>query len=179
MSENSAFRGEDESAGSASPALDLAAAAFLCALGLLFAGLSLALPVPDALLSAPGLLPFLTSASMAVMAILLGLSAWQRRNGDTYPAFHWSSETARRLAASVAICIYLASLQVLDAEGFIEVFGTQVPLGSFEPSTIILLAALLRLFWTQKLAAVVAVSTVWTLCLSIAFRGLFGIPLPG
>ncbi|MEM9473877.1 MAG: hypothetical protein AAGA71_01190 [Pseudomonadota bacterium] len=60
MSDDAAtFRGEDEGAGEAPPALDLAAAIFLLALGAVFAGLSLALPVPGKALSAPGLLPFL------------------------------------------------------------------------------------------------------------------------
>ena len=88
-------------------------------------------------------------------------------------------ETGRRIAASAAVAIYLAALQSLQLEGFVQVGSLQVPLGGFEPATIVFLCVLLRLFWTDRLSAVLAVSSAWTLCLSLAFRGLFGIPLPG
>ena len=177
--EATAFRGEDESAGEASPALDLIAAGFLFTLGLFFAALSLTLPVPGRVVSAPGLLPFVTSASLAVMAFLLGVSAWRRR--DFAPGFATGicSESARRIAAAGAVAVYLGALETLSLEGFVPVFGGQIPIGGFEPATIIFLTALLRLFWTDRLASVLTVSVGWTLCLSFAFRGLFGIPLPG
>ena len=112
-----AFRGEDESAGEASPALDLIASVFLFALGAVFAVMSLALPVPGKTLSAPGLLPFLTSASLAVMAVLLGLSAWRRRVVAPPAARASDGEGARRLAAAGAVGVYLVALDVLDIEG--------------------------------------------------------------
>jgi len=179
MSENSAFRGEDESAGEASPALDLIAAAFLFCLGLFFAALSLALPVPGKALSAPGLLPFLTAASLAVMAILLGLSAWRRRGLPAENEETPAGETSRRLQAIGAVAVYIGALQGLGFETFVPLGSLQIPLGGFEPATIIFLSVLLRLFWTDSLSRIVAVSAGWTLCLSLAFRGLFGIPLPG
>jgi len=180
MSEDAAaFRGEDESAGAAPPALDLAAAVFLFALGIFFAVLSLALPVPGKVLTAPGLLPFVTSASLAVMAALLGLSAWRRRATAAADTDSAHGESARRFASVAAITVYLAVLSVLDAESFLPIFGHQIPVGGFEPATAFLLSVLLRLFWTERLAPVVSVSVAWTVCLSLAFRGLFGIPLPG
>ncbi|SHG83284.1 tripartite tricarboxylate transporter TctB family protein [Marivita hallyeonensis] len=177
--DTAAFRGEDESAGEASPALDLIASGFLFALGLFFAALSLALPVPGGLVSAPGLLPFVVSASLAVMAIVLGLSAWRRRVFVAPLQVEIDSEIARRIAAAGAVAVYLAALQTLSLEGFVAILGRQIPIGGFEPATIVFLTALLRLFWTDRLAAVVTVSVGWTLCLSFAFRGLFGVPLPG
>ncbi len=174
-----AFRGEDESAGAAAPALDLIAAAFLVVLGIALAILSLRLPVPGKVLSAPGLLPFLTAASLTVMAVLLGLSAWKRSGQPAPASTSEDGETGRRLIAIAAIGIYLVALQSLAVEGFVPLGGQQIPVGGFEPATIIFLSVLLRLFWTARLTPVVGVATVWTLCLSLAFRGLFGIPLPG
>ena len=121
------FHGEDESAGAAPPALDLAAAVFLFALGIVFAGLSLALPVPGKTLTAPGLLPFLTSASLAVMAVLLGLSAWRRRAAAALEQPIAIRESHRRLGAMGAIAVYLGALQSLDTEGFVPAFGLQLP----------------------------------------------------
>lgn len=178
--QDAVFRGEDENAGQAPPVLDLAAAVFLFCLGALFAGLSLALPVPDKLLSAPGLLPFIISASLAIMAVLLGLSGWRRRHEAPPSDFVLVPvETARRALAASAVAVYLGALQVITLEGFVPLLGRQVPVGGFEPATIIFLSVLLRVFWTERLFPVVAVATGWTLCLSLAFRGLFGIPLPG
>ena len=174
-----AFKGEDESAGAASPALDLAAAVVLFVLGGVFAVLSLALPVPGKVFSAPGLLPFLTSASLCAMAGLLGLSAWRRRNGPVEPATLPGGETARRLTLVGAVGLYLLALDTLALERFVPLWGAQVPLGGFEPATVLFLAVLLRLCWTDRPIAIVSVSVGWTLCLSLAFRGLFGIPLPG
>ena len=176
---DTAFKGEDESAGAAPPALDLGAAAFLFVLGAVFAGLSLALPVPGKIFSAPGLLPFLTSASLCVMAVLLGLSAWRRRALPMPEPHRDPGEGMRRLVAIVAVAGYLAALDALRLEGFVPVLGLQVPVGGFEPATILFLLILLRLFWTVRPGPLVAVAVGWTLCLSLAFRGLFGIPLPG
>ena len=174
-----AFKGEDESAGAASPALDIAAAAFLFLLGAVFAWLSLNLPVPGKVFSAPGMLPFLTSTSLCVMAVLLGLSAWKRRGVQAETIVVEGGEAARRMSLFVAVGLYIFALDAFELERFVAILGAQVPVGGFEPVTVLFLAVLLRLSWTDRAVAIVAVSVGWTLCLSLAFRGLFGIPLPG
>lgn len=173
------FRGEDESAGAASPALDLWAAVFLFVLGSMFAVMSLALPVPDKTLSAPGLLPFLTSASLCIMSVILGVSARHRNARARAQVPIFALESQRRILAALVVAGYLVLLQHLGLEGFVPMFEWQVPMGGFEPATILLLTVLLRLFWTERLLPVIAVAVGWTFCLSLSFRGLFGIPLPG
>ena len=176
---DAAFKGEDESAGAASPALDLIAAAFLFCLGALFGALSLMLRVPGQSVGAPGLLPVLAAARLCVMAGRLGLSAWRRRNDPAEASTAGGGEAVRRLTLVGAVGAYIIALDSLELERFVPVLGVQIPVGGFEPVTVLFIAVLLRLSWTDRPAAIVAVSVGWTLCLSLAFRGLFGIPLPG
>ena len=71
----------EERSGQAPPVLDLIAAAFLVALSILVMIGAARMEVPDALATAPGLLPFLTAASLCVMALALGWQALRRRPG--------------------------------------------------------------------------------------------------
>ena len=73
------FEGEDASSGYASPLLDLIAAAFLILLSIIIMAASVALPMPGDLVTAPGLLPFITSGSLLIMALILGYTAIKRR----------------------------------------------------------------------------------------------------
>ena len=84
-----------------------------------------------------------------------------------------------RLWAIVTIVAYVATLDALALEGFVDLLGFQFPLGSFEPATIVAMSVLLRVFWTDRLFPILVMATGWTLCLSLSFRGLFNIPLPG
>lgn len=176
------FRGEDESAGAAHPLLDLTAGLFLLLLGIWFAAMSIALPVPGSVATAPGLLPFLTAASLGAMAILLGLSGF-RRLGSTLPfdgsQIFTALESQRRIVLIVTIFVYIAALDALSFETYLNIAGTSVPVGSFEPVTIVAMTTMLRFFWTDRLIHCVLVAVFWTLCIAFAFRGLFNIPMPG
>lgn len=179
---STAFRGEDESAGASHPVLDLAAGIFLVALGLWFVGMSLALSVPGRITTAPGLLPFLTGASLAVMAGFLAFSAFRRRSSAMplqFTAMVTTLEAQRRFVLIVCIVVYIAALDALSFEQYIDIAGHAVPVGSFEPVTVVALTTMLRFFWTRNIVHCLAVSVVWSLCLSLAFRGLFNIPMPG
>lgn len=181
MSDNT-FRGEDESAGAAHPVLDLAAGIFLLALGIWFAVMSVQLPVPGRLTTAPGLLPFLTAASLAAMAAVLGLSAFRRLPGAEALGLGGllsAIESRRRAMLIATVVIYVAALDALSFETYVHIGDMQIPFGSFEPVTLVSMAAMLRIFWTRRLTHCVAVAVIWTLCLSLAFRGLFNIPMPG
>ena len=182
QSDQITFEGEEASAGHAAPTLDLIAAAFLIALSILVMVASLTLPVPGALTTAPGLLPFMTAASLLVMAILLGFSALNRRRRGVAPdpADSRSGEEGRRtllLAATVAL--YIAALQVLAFQTFFSVAGIPLILSAFEPVTMIALATLIHLFWHGPLWITVVISISWTLILSLVFQKIFQIPLPG
>ena len=97
------FEGEEAGAGFASPLMDFIASAFLLLIAAAFMAGSLALPVPGSLATAPGLLPFLTAASLGLMALALAWTAWQRWRASRLLAtrmapFDWDLPTELRTA---------------------------------------------------------------------------------
>ena len=175
------FLGEDENAGTSHPVLELVAAGFLILLGLWVAVMSLLLAVPGAVWTAPGLLPFLVSASLVAMAGSLALTA--RRKLKTAPKFHlmWRisvNDGGRRLLLAGLVFLYVAALDLLSFETLVSLPGMRITVGSFEPVTVVALTVLLRLFWTRRLSDCLAVALGWTAFLSLAFRSLFLTPLP-
>ena len=176
------FEGEEAGAGHAAPGLDLIAAAFLIALSILVMAASLTLPVPGALTTAPGLLPFLTAGSLLVMAILLGSSALNRRRAGVTadPAGSRNSgEDRSTLLLAVTVALYIAALQVLAFQAFFSIAGVPLVLSAFEPVTILALTTLIHLFWRGPLWITVVIAVGWTLTLSLVFQKIFQIPLPG
>ena len=176
------FEGEEAGAGFASPGLDLFASGFLLVLSAVVIAASIALPVPGNWTTAPGLLPLLTGASLGMMAILLGVSAWNRRRagiaGNPYEAR--SGEADKRAAVLAGtIAVYIAALQFLAFQVFFNAFGAPFVLSAFEPVTIIALATIIHVSWRGPLWITVLISASWTLTLSLVFQKVFSIPLPG
>lgn len=182
MADDQHFSGEDENAGFARPAQDLVAAAFLILLSLWVMIESLRLENPGSLVTAPGLLPFLTAGSLAAMAVWLGLMALKRfRTGaDTAPGRSQDSpETRRTLVLFGLIGAYLASLELIRFDYVVPVGGIRLGFGAFEALTIIALCIILSIYWKRALWACLTVSVVWSLALAGVFRYVFTIPLPG
>ncbi|MEH6829390.1 MAG: tripartite tricarboxylate transporter TctB family protein [Sulfitobacter sp.] len=176
------FEGEDGNAGYASPALDLIATTFLLTLSVLVLVASWRLPVPGGWTTAPGLLPFITAASLAIMACLLGTSAIVRRR-EGAPLWDKgernSSEEARAIVLVAAVAVYIGGLQVLAFQYYFNIGTIPMVLSAFEPVTIIALSAIIHIFWRGPLWITALVSCGWTLTLSLVFQKLFSIPLPG
>lgn len=176
------FEGEEAGAGFASPGLDLFASAFLLVLSVVVIGASIALPVPGNWTTAPGLLPLLTGASLGAMAILLGVSAWNRRRAGVIsdPDEARSGESDKRAALlAVTIAVYIAALQFLAFQVFFSVIGISFVLSAFEPVTTIAVAAIIHVSWRGPLWITVLISASWTLTLTLVFQKIFSIPLPG
>lgn len=174
---------EDPHAGLAAPVMDLIAAGVLAAISLWFMIEALRLPAPGGTATAPGLLPFLTAASLLVMALILGADALtRRRNGvaafaasgiDLLPA-HW-----RRTAVLAAIlAVYVLALEFAGIEVAFELFASRIIIGSFEVTTVVVLTAILRIYWQAALWTCAAVAVGWVALLSLVFRLAFHVPLP-
>lgn len=176
------FEGEEAGAGHSAPGVDLFAAGFLIALSILVMVASVMLPVPGSLLTAPGLLPFLTAASLAIMALMLGNSAWQRRKAGVVmdPADMRDREEDRRaMVLAGVVAAYILALQFLAFQIYLKIAGVDIVLSAFEPVTIIALSTIIHFAWRGPLWITVAISSGWTLLLSLVFQKLFQIPLPG
>ncbi|MGI9379055.1 MAG: hypothetical protein ACR2OW_05330 [Methyloligellaceae bacterium] len=173
------FVSEEESVGYASPTMDLIAAATLIALSVWIMIMSVRLPVPSDIATAPGLLPFLTAASVCAMALVLGYIALQRRKIDMRTlADDIPPELGSTLLLMVVLLIYISALQVLAFETAVQFAGIRYVFGSFELVSIVVLTAIFRIYWTSVLWACLAVSCVWIIFLSMMFRLVFKIPLP-
>lgn len=176
------FEGEEAGAGLAAPGLDLLAAGFLVALSLVVMVASVRLPVPGDLTTAPGLLPLLTAASLAIMAVLLGLSAMTRWRAGVVMAPEDARDPAedrRALLLAATVAVYIAALQTLAFQIYFTLAGISLILSAFEPVTVIALATIIHVSWRGPLWITALISTGWTLALSLVFQKLFAIPLPG
>ncbi len=180
MADDHHFSGEDENAGFASPVQDLVAAGFLVLLSLWVMVESVRLENPGSLVTSPGLLPFLTAGSLAVMALWLGVMALKRKRKDaeTVPP-ESSPEMRRTLILFALIGAYLASLELVRFDYVVPVAGVRIGFGAFEALTIIALCVILSIYWRRALWACLTVSVVWTVFLAGVFRYVFTIPLPG
>lgn len=172
---------EDANAGLATPVMDLTAAIVVAAIAVFVVVQSLLLPVPGGAVStAPGLLPFLTSASLLIMALLLGFSALQRRRTmpRAFDRFEIPTDALRSLTLGGIVALYVLAIQVVPFELSFNVGSLHFYIGAFEPVSVVVLTGLLRFYWRAPLWACLAVIVAWIAFLSIVFRMLFQTPLP-
>jgi len=116
VAESVKFEGEEAGAGYAAPHLDLIAAGFLVCLALIVMVASFKLPVPGAILTAPGLLPFLTAASLLLMALFLGATAINRRRNLKEFATTPNDTVNVNVAASDLVTSDIASTDIAPAD---------------------------------------------------------------
>ena len=181
LAESVKFEGEESGAGYAAPHLDLIAAGFLVCLAVIIMVASFKLPVPGAILTAPGLLPFLTAASLLLMALMLGATAL-KRGRDVTELLAPSSDSTERVRTFLLIAvvgIYIAALQLLAFTHNFAIGDLHFSVSAFEPVTIITLVVIIQAAWRGPVWITTLLATVWTLVLSVVFQKAFEIPLPG
>jgi hypothetical protein len=172
---------ENANDGMATPIMDLIAAGIIAAIAIFIAIDSLFLPVPGGqVFTAPGLLPFLTSASLLIMTATLASSALTRRR--TLPRaldrFEVPPDIMRSLALGVIVIVYVAALQFVPFETSFNIGSLHFVIGAFETVSVVAITGLLKLYWRAPLWACLAVAVSWIAFLSIVFRMLFQTPLP-
>lgn len=171
---------EDPNAGLATPAMDLVAAGIVAAIALWFCIAALRLPAPGGLITAPGLLPFLTAGSLLIMAGLLAAAALRRRRNlpAAGAAFELPADFRRSLLLGAILVVYVAALQLLPVAAAFRIGPLRLVVGNFEVATVIVMTTVLRIFWRRTLRACLAVSLGWVAFLSLVFRLVFEIQLP-
>jgi len=181
VTESVKFEGEESGAGYAAPHLDLIAAGFLVCLAVIVMIASLRLPVPGALLTAPGLLPFLTAASLLLMALMLGATALKRRRdvAQLLVTSRDRAEDIRTFLLIAAVAIYIAALQLLAFQTHFTIGDLNFSVSAFEPVTIITLVVIIQGAWRGPMWINTLLAIIWTLLLSVVFQKAFEIPLPG
>ena len=171
---------EDANAGMASPIMDLVAAMVIAAISIFIAAASLALPVPGRIFTAPGLLPFLTAASLMVMSLILGYTAVVRRRTTprALDRFEVPEDYKRSLVLGGIVILYVLALQVIPIELTFSIGSLHFVIGAFETVSLVVITGLLKLYWRAPLWACLSVTVGWIAFLSIVFRMLFQTPLP-
>jgi hypothetical protein len=171
---------EEANAGYATPIMDMIAAGVIAAIALIMAVQSLRLPMPGGLITAPGLLPFLTSASLLIMAIILGFGALDRRR--TLPRaldrIEVPSDFARSMTLGGLVILYVLALQFVPVRTSVTVGSLRFVIGAFETVSVVAITGLLRLYWRARLWACLSVAVLWIAFLSVTFRIVFQTPLP-
>jgi hypothetical protein len=171
---------EDPNAGLATPIMDLLAAGVIAALAIWMLVESLRLPVPGTMITAPGLLPFLTSGSLLIMAGLLAADAVRRRRSRSpgEDGIELPADFLRSAVLGAVLVVYVAALQFLPVAAAVSIGAIRLAIGNFEVATIVALATILRIFWRGALWVCLAVSLGWVGFLSLVFRLIFEIQLP-
>lgn len=178
--EKHSFAGEDENAGFASPRQDLLASAVLILLSIWIMIESVRLETPGSWSTAPGLLPFLTAATLCLMALgLAWLAIKRQRAGDTGAGAQEETVPGRVLLLIALVGAYILSLQFVSFDYAATVAGYRVSYGSFEVLTIVALTVILTIFWQPRLWPCLVVSALWVTALAAVFRYVFVLPLPG
>lgn len=173
------FVGEDENAGFATPRQDLVASAVLILLSIWIMIESVRLGSPGELATAPGLLPFVTAATLCMMALGLGWLAIKRQRAGEVGTAADDTVPGRALLLMALVGAYILSLQLVSFEYSSVIGGARLSYGSFEVLTIVALTAVLTIFWQPRLLPCLAVAAVWTTILAAIFRYVFVLPLPG
>jgi hypothetical protein len=176
------FHGEEEDAST--PQKDLVAALVVGVFAVAVVVLAAQMPNPGRLLTAPGLLPFITGLSLFAMAIGLAVTALREggarnlRSAFAVPA----DSDAHAGRWWVLLGLLVALVVLIDAFPFqveFTVNGAEFEIGTFECVSIPVLAAILRVFWRASVLRCVLVAGVTVLVFAAAFRYGFKIPLPG
>ena len=170
---------EDESAGYASPVLDIIAAVALSALSVWIMFEAFSLRVPGAIATAPGIIPFITSSMLLIMAIALGVAAVRRQHSEPSSiALDIPRELPRTGLLIAILVVYVSALEVLEFSSDVALGSFNMQITAFEPISIIVLTTILRIFWTPRLWPCLSVAILWISFLSFAFQSLMKIPMP-
>jgi len=134
-------------------------------------------------LTAPGLLPFLTALTLFVMALLLGVTAVNRKATNSWFVNNSisldKSQTYRTLLLAALVGLYILALQQLAFQYDFSIGDAFFNVSAFEPVTITALVAIIHVYWRGPLWITTLVTVLWTLALSLVFQKAFNLPLPG
>lgn len=183
------FLSEEEPDERSTPRNDLLAGVAVAALSLFAMALSIRMPNPGALYTAPGLLPFLTGLSLLAMAFGLGVSAAREGGakersgsfGSGLRAFFSDDENRRLILLVGVIFLYVVLVDILT-------FDLRIPLGlagleyrfsSFELVTIAVITSILYASWRAPALKCLLVASATSVALAALFRYGFRVLLPG
>jgi hypothetical protein len=162
---------------------DLLSALVFALLALAAMGLALRLESPGRALTAPGLLPFLTGASLLVMAASLGIKAlragaWRSLRTRVSASAEDATRRAWTLALIGIITVYVLLIAWTSFELRIPMGGAEFLISSYEVFSVAAVALILKLFWRGAAWRCLLIALLSVEVLASAFRYGFAIPMP-
>ena len=171
---------EDEGAGLTAPIVDLVSSSLIILIALWFIYESVNLKVPDQnLLTAPALLPIITSITLIMMLLIIFYKSIKNLNINESNNLFKTISYKKNLISPIILFFYIFALTNYNFTYEIYILTFELIIGPFLIFTIILLTLLLYIYWKQKIYTCLLVSSIWSLFLSITFVNFFNIPLPG
>ena len=182
------FTGEEGSGERSTPHKDFVASIVVCLIGLLAMFFSIRLDAPDSFYTAPGLLPFVTGASLLLMAIGLfiktkrqyGMNKMLKSKGILIIKEYLADvEASRTLMLMIFIGLYILVLGQMDMDLRFKTTFYTFRFSGFELISIPVIFVILRFFWRSTIFNCLFVSAGIIIFLAVVFRDGFQILLPG
>ena len=180
------FSGEEDTAAQTTPTKDFGSACVIGALAIAVSIMSVRLDVPGSVYTAPGLLPLVTSVSLLLMAIFLGVRAARAGGARDFAggarravASYLSDEEGRRsllLMAIIVAYVVLVGQISFDLRLPTPIFVFR--LSSYEVISIGVITLIMKLFWKVSLLRCFLVSLITIEVLAAIFRYGFAIIMP-
>ncbi len=180
------FAGEEDTVDQTTPAKDLGSACVIGALAAAIAVMSVRLDVPGSVYTAPGLLPLVTSLSLLLMAVFLGVRAVRAGGACDFVGGAWRAITSyitddegRRSLLLIAIVVaYVMLVGLISFDLRLPTPLFEFRLSSYEVISIGLITLIMRLFWKAPLTRCFPVSLISIEVLASIFRYGFVIVMP-
>jgi|TARA_B100001971_G_C18223746_1_gene558924 hypothetical protein len=186
--EHGIFTGEEGGEERSSPRKDFVASIVVALLGAFAMALSVQLEAPESILTAPGLLPFVTGVCLILMAIGL-LVKTKRRYGwepmlestgtNTILDYLAEPESRRTLMLMLVVFAYVMVLGQMDMDLRFKTSFYTFRFSGFELISIPVIFFILRFFWRSTLLNCFLVAIGIVVFLAVVFRDGFQILLPG
>ena len=186
--EQGIFTGEEGGEERSSPRKDFIAAIVVAVLGLFAMYLSVQLGAPESILTAPGLLPFVTGASLILMALGLLIKSKRRYGWEpmlessgmgAISAYLAEPEARRTLMLMLVVFAYVMVLGQMDMDLRYKTSFYTFRFSGFELISIPVIFFILRFFWRSTLLNCFLVAVGIVVFLAVVFRDGFQILLPG
>ncbi|MDA0241726.1 MAG: tripartite tricarboxylate transporter TctB family protein [Proteobacteria bacterium] len=186
--EKGIFTGEEGGDERSSPRKDLVASIVVALVGVFAMILAVQLDNPQSIYTAPGVLPFVTGASLIIMALGLFVKTTRRYGLDemlkgdslqTMRNYLADVESRRTLLLMLVIFLYVVLLGQIDLDWRFKTDFYTFRFSGFELVSIPFIFFILRFFWRSSMRNCLLVSAGVVIFLAVVFRDGFQILLPG
>lgn len=186
--EKGIFTGEEGGDERSTPHKDFIACIAVAALGVFAMILSVQLGKPESIFTAPGVLPFVTGASLVVMALGLFMKTKRRYGMDEMLKsdglqgvrnYFADVESRRTLMLMLVVFAYVMILGQVDLDWRFKTAFYTFRFSAFELVSIPFIFFILRFFWRSSILNCFLVAMGIVVLLALIFRDGFEILLPG